>query len=173
MNDFLERRAIGRTGLTTGRLGIGATFDAPARVIEDAFERGVNYLYWGTVRQPGFAQAMVNLAKRQRDELIFTIQSYSQDPASIEGEVEEALLGHDGVLECAVVGRPHPDWGEEVVAFVVAKPGATVRKTDLDRLCLERIARFKRPRAYRFVDAIPKNNYGKVLKTELREMAVR
>ena len=88
-------------------------------------------------------------------------------------EVEEALLGHQGVLECSVVGRPHPDWGEEVVAFVVAKPGATVRETDLDRLCLERIARFKRPRVYRFVDAIPKNNYGKVLKTELRKMAAR
>ena len=86
-------------------------------------------------------------------------------------EVEEVLVGHDGVLECAVVGRPHPDWGEEVVAFVVAKPGVAVRETDLDRLCLERIARFKRPRLYRFVDALPKNNYGKILKTQLREMA--
>ena len=91
MNEFLERREIGRTGLLCSRLGIGSTFNAPASVIEDAVARGINYLYWGTVRQPGFAQAMVNLAKRQRDELIFTIQSYSQDPASIEGEVEEAL----------------------------------------------------------------------------------
>lgn len=91
MNEFLERREIGRTGLQSSRLGIGSTFNAPARVIEDAFARGINYLYWGTVRQPGFAEAMVNLAKRHRDDLIFTIQSYAEDPASIEGEVEEAL----------------------------------------------------------------------------------
>ena len=91
MNDFLEPREIGRTGLKSSRLGIGSTFNAPARVIEDAFAHGINYLYWGTVRQPGFAEAMVNLAKHHRDELIFTIQSYSQDPATIEAEVEDAL----------------------------------------------------------------------------------
>ena len=91
MNDFLERREIGRTGMQSSRLGIGSTFDAPARVIEDAFARGINYLYWGTVRQPAFASAMVNLAKRHRDELILTVQSYSQDPGTIEAEVEEAL----------------------------------------------------------------------------------
>ncbi len=83
-------------------------------------------------------------------------------------EVEEVLLRHEGVLECSVIGRPHADWGEEVVAFVVPKPGACVREAELDVLCLEHIARFKRPKAYRFIDALPKNNYGKVLKTELR-----
>ena len=91
MNDFLERREIGRTGLLSSRLGIGSTFNAPTRVIEDAFARGINYLYWGTVRQPDFAKAMVNLVKHHRDEAIFTIQSYSQDPNTIASEVEEAL----------------------------------------------------------------------------------
>jgi len=85
-------------------------------------------------------------------------------------EVEEILLRHDGVLECSVIGRPHADWGEEIVAFVVPKPGADVREADLDTLCLEHIARFKRPKAYRMIDALPKNNYGKVLKTELRSL---
>ena len=84
-------------------------------------------------------------------------------------EVEEVLLRHEGVLEASVVGRHHAEWGEEVVAFVVPKPGAALTENELDALCLERIARFKRPRAYRFVDSLPKNNYGKVLKTELRE----
>ena len=84
-------------------------------------------------------------------------------------EVEEALLRHPGVREVSVVGRAHPDWGEEVVAFVVAEPGATIAEAELDRLCLAAIARFKRPRAYVFIDALPKNNYGKVLKTELRK----
>ncbi len=83
-------------------------------------------------------------------------------------EVEEVLLRHDGVIEASVVGRPHREWGEEVVAFVVAGPGAAVREAELDRLCLEHIARFKRPRAYRFLKELPKNDYGKVLKTELR-----
>jgi long-chain acyl-CoA synthetase len=85
-------------------------------------------------------------------------------------EVEEVLLRHDGVREVSVVGRPHADWGEEVVAFVVARPGVEVAEAALDALCLDHIARFKRPRAYRFIDALPKNNYGKVLKIALREL---
>ena len=84
-------------------------------------------------------------------------------------EVEEVLLSHDGVAEVSVIGRPDPDWGEAVFAFVVAKPGMPPTPEELDRLCLERIARFKRPKGYRIVDALPKNNYGKVLKTALRE----
>ena len=83
-------------------------------------------------------------------------------------EVEEVLLRHPGVLEVSVIGRPHADWGEEVLACVAARPGTIVTETELDALCLGGIARFKRPRAYVFVEALPKNNYGKVLKTELR-----
>ena len=84
-------------------------------------------------------------------------------------EIEEVLLKHPAVLECSVVGRKHPEWGEEVVAFIVKK--SSLETAELDKLCLENIARFKRPREYRFVDALPKNNYGKVLKTELRKLA--
>ena len=83
-------------------------------------------------------------------------------------EIEEVLLRHPDLVEVSVVGRPHREWGEEVVAFVVARPGTEISVDALDRLCLDHIARFKRPRDYRFVDALPKNNYGKVLKTELR-----
>ncbi len=84
-------------------------------------------------------------------------------------EIEEVLLQHPSVSECAVVSRQHADWGEEVIAFVVTKVEATpIDGLALDELCLNNIARFKRPKGYRFVDALPKNNYGKVLKTELR-----
>jgi acyl-CoA synthetase (AMP-forming)/AMP-acid ligase II len=83
-------------------------------------------------------------------------------------EIEEVLLRHPAVAECSVVGRPHPEWGEEVVAFIVRR--GELSPQELDALCLEHIARFKRPRDYRFVDALPKNNYGKVLKTELRRL---
>ena len=88
-------------------------------------------------------------------------------------ELEEVLLTHADVLECAVVSRPHPDWGEEVVAYVVKRPDADLTAPMLDQLCLDNVARFKRPKGYRFVDALPKNNYGKVLKTELREKLAR
>ena len=84
-------------------------------------------------------------------------------------EIEEVLLSHPAVLETAVVARPHADWGEEVIAFIVRREGGTVDAPDLDRLCLDNIARFKRPKGYRFVPELPKNNYGKILKTELRE----
>ena len=85
-------------------------------------------------------------------------------------EVEEVLLAHPGVGEVSVIGKPDPDWGESVLAFVVAKPGQTVETGELDALCIARIARFKRPKEYRFLEVLPKNNYGKVLKTELREL---
>jgi long-chain acyl-CoA synthetase len=84
-------------------------------------------------------------------------------------EVEEVLLTAPGVAEVAVVGAPDTEWGEVVVAFVVAEPGAALDEQTLDAHCLARIARFKRPKRYVFVDALPKNNYGKVLKTALRE----
>ncbi len=83
------------------------------------------------------------------------------------------LLTHPSVLEAAVVSRPHPEWGEEVIAYVVKQPGADLSIPALDRLCLDNIARYKRPRGYRFVDTLPKNNYGKIVKTELRELLKR
>ncbi|MFN8098675.1 MAG: AMP-binding protein [Dermatophilaceae bacterium] len=85
-------------------------------------------------------------------------------------EVEEALLHHPAVRAVAVVGRPDPTWGESIVAFVVPEPGGAMPPVaELDRACLDRIARYKRPKDYRFVEALPTNNYGKVVKRELRE----
>ena len=81
-------------------------------------------------------------------------------------EVEEVLLTNVGVHEVSVVGRVSAEWGEEVVAFVVCDGG--VDAAVLDAHCLAHIARFKRPKEYVFVSELPKNNYGKVLKTELR-----
>ncbi|MFZ3324054.1 MAG: AMP-binding protein [Usitatibacter sp.] len=83
-------------------------------------------------------------------------------------EVEEVLLAHPAVAEASVVGRADREWGEVVVAFVVPR-GVAPPIEELDRLCLDHIARFKRPKEYRFVDRLPKNHYGKVVKTELRK----
>jgi acyl-CoA synthetase (AMP-forming)/AMP-acid ligase II len=79
-------------------------------------------------------------------------------------EVEEVLLEHPGVEEAGVVGAPDEEWGEVVVAFIVGSASAA----ELDAHLLERIARFKRPKRYEFIDELPKNSYGKVLKRELR-----
>ncbi len=84
-------------------------------------------------------------------------------------EIEDVLLAHPRVAEVCVVGRRHPLWGEEVVAFVVPQPAAPPSPKELDDWCLAQVARFKRPRHYHLVEALPKNAYGKVLRRTLRE----
>jgi len=86
-------------------------------------------------------------------------------------EIEEVLQKHPAVAEVAVVGRRHADWGEEVVACVVTRDSTAIAllERELDALCLQHIARFKRPKVYVFLAELPKNNTGKVLKTVLRE----
>jgi len=81
-------------------------------------------------------------------------------------EVEEVLLRHPAVREASVIGRPDVEWGEVVVAYVVGDADPR----ELDARCLGAIARFKRPKDYVVVDSLPKNNYGKILKTELRAL---
>jgi long-chain acyl-CoA synthetase len=109
------------------------------------------------------------------DEGFLTLKDRSKDLIVTGGanvyprEVEEVLLLHPGVAEAAVVGRPDAEWGEAVVAFVVPR-GPPPEVQSLERTCLENMARFKRPKEYRFVERLPKNNYGKVVKTELRAM---
>jgi long-chain acyl-CoA synthetase len=83
-------------------------------------------------------------------------------------EVERVLLADSAVVEAAVVGIPDEEWGETVVAFVVAREGSEVDTDALEARCLDAIARYKRPRRYVVVDALPRNSAGKVLKSELR-----
>ena len=85
-------------------------------------------------------------------------------------EVEEILLRHELVAEVSVIGRPDPEWGEVLIAYVVPARAGEEEPGVLDAFCLEHMARFKRPKAYKFVAELPKNNYGKVLKTTLREL---
>jgi long-chain acyl-CoA synthetase len=85
-------------------------------------------------------------------------------------EVEEVLLRHPNVSEVSVVGQPDREWGESVIAFVVPTAGREIDPSALDALCLAELARFKRPRRYLTIEALPKNSYGKVLKTELRRL---
>ncbi len=112
----------------------------------------------GSLDQDGY----LTLRDRSRDVII------SGGTNIYPREVEEALLMHSSVAEVSVIGRASAEWGEEVIAFVVSKEGHELAEQDLDSHCRANIAGFKRPKAYVFVEQLPKNNYGKVLKTELR-----
>lgn len=112
------------------------------------------------------ARGLLHLKDRSKDVII------SGGTNIYPREVEEALTRHEAVQEVSVVGVADPEWGESVLAFVVLKPGAQVQAQDLDRLCLASIARFKRPKRYVFLDELPKNSTGKVLKRELQQRAL-
>jgi long-chain acyl-CoA synthetase len=114
----------------------------------------------GRLDQDGF----LTLSDRSKDVII------SGGTNIYPREVEEALLTHADVREVSAIGVPDADWGEIVVACVVLAQDAAVDDGKLDAHCLNSIARFKRPKRYVYLDALPKNNYGKVLKTELRKM---
>jgi predicted aldo/keto reductase-like oxidoreductase len=91
MSDFLAPIDLGETGLRVSRLGIGSSFTSDARVIEEAFDQGVNYLYWGSIRRPAFGRAIRSLARRDRDALVVTVQSYTRVAALMAPSVEIAL----------------------------------------------------------------------------------
>ena len=141
-------------------LGYWNNPDASARTLQDGW-------LWtgdmGALDEEGF----LTLKDRSKDVII------SGGTNIYPCEVEEVLLQHESVAEVSVVGRPSAAWGEEVVAFVVARPGHAVDPAALDRHCLAQIARFKRPKEYVVLRELPKNNYGKVLKTDLRARLVR
>jgi long-chain acyl-CoA synthetase len=113
------------------------------------------------------ADGFVTLTDRSKDVVI------SGGTNIYPREVETVLLTHPGVVECSVVGKPDPEWGEVLVAFVVLAEGAAVDAAELDRLCTQEMARFKRPKEYHFEADLPKNNYGKIVKTDLRARLMR
>lgn len=152
--------AVGETGEVMARgpsvmLGYWQQPEATANAIVDGWLRTGDM---GSVDAYGF----LTLRDRSRDVII------SGGTNIYPREVEECLLLHPAVAEVSVIGRPDPEWGEDVVAFIVPRNGS-VDPAALDAHCLTRIARFKRPKDYRIVEALPKNNYGKVLKTTLRQ----
>ncbi len=119
------------------------------------------YLWTGDIGELD-ARGILTLKDRSKDVII------SGGSNIYPREVEEVLLRFPGVSAVNVIGAAHPEWGEMVVAFVVAAPDVTAEM--LDKFCLDNIARFKRPRTYRFTPELPTSSYGKILKSELRRM---
>ena len=87
-------------------------------------------------------------------------------------EVEEAIRPHDDVVDVAVIGRPHPEWGETVVAVVVPAAGRTIELEDLRVYLADKLARYKMPRELVLVDALPRNPSGKLTKHVLRAVVL-
>ncbi|MEF8778904.1 MAG: AMP-binding protein, partial [Natronomonas sp.] len=83
-------------------------------------------------------------------------------------EVEDVLFSHENIEEAAVLGEPDEEWGERVVAYIVGEDGLTAEELDEFMIESDRLADFKRPRKYYFVDSVPKNPSGKVQKFKLR-----
>jgi aryl-alcohol dehydrogenase-like predicted oxidoreductase len=86
----MEQRVLGKTGLQAGRLGMASAYGVPAAAVERAFERGVNYLYWGSFRRGTFGQALRNL-KPRRDGMVLVLQPYSRIAALLAISIEKAL----------------------------------------------------------------------------------
>jgi acyl-CoA synthetase (AMP-forming)/AMP-acid ligase II len=84
-------------------------------------------------------------------------------------EVEEVLYTHPAVSEAAVIGLPDPTWGERVTAVVVLRPGAAATDKEIMATARDRLAGFKTPKQVVFIDELPKNVSGKILKRELRD----
>ncbi|WP_299414708.1 AMP-binding protein [uncultured Sulfitobacter sp.] len=149
-------RAVGETGEIMVRgapvmRGYWNNTEATARTLQDG---------WLMTGDIGVLDAAGYLTLQDRSKDVIITGGSNVYPR----EVEEVLLQHSEIAEASVVGAPHPEWGEEVVAFIVGEAS----KEALDQLCLQHIARFKRPKRYVRLPFLPKNNYGKILKTDLR-----
>jgi len=133
-------------------------WDAPEATSETIIDGWLHTGDMGVLNQHGY----LTLKDRSKDMII------SGGTNIYPREVEEVLLQHEAIEEVAVVGKEDPDWGESVIAFVVTRTGEELSSEQCDAWCLENMARFKRPKTYHFVDNLPKNNYGKILKRSLR-----
>jgi len=83
-------------------------------------------------------------------------------------EVENVLMGHPGVSDCAVIGVPHDKWGETAKAILVKHSGAEITEDEIIRYCQERLAKFKCPTSVEWTDMLPRNPTGKILRRDLR-----
>lgn len=160
--DVLEGPGVGELQMRSAAVmdGYYANPEATATTIEDGWLRTGDLVM---VDEDGFLYV--------HDRLKDIIIRGGHNVASIE--VESAINDHPDVIESAVVAKPHPTLGEDVIAFVVITEGSNVGPDDLRSFLDGRIADYKIPREYALIDALPRNPTGKILKRELREEVQR
>ena len=95
MTAFPRRIRLGRSGLSVSRLGLGSSFEAPTSSFREAFDRGVNYFYWGSVRRGGMRRAIREIAREHREDLVVVLQSYSRVGGLLTHFVERGLRALD------------------------------------------------------------------------------
>lgn len=156
--------------------------DTPEGEIGEICIRGENIMtgYWG--REDATADAVDahgwfhsgDLGTKDEDGYYFVVDRM-KDMINRGGlnvyprEVEEVLYEHPAVAEVAVVGRPHPELGEEIAAYVVLAPDQKATGEEISAYVKERVAPYKHPRDVHFIDALPKGATGKILKRELKD----
>ena len=91
MAGFPQRVTLGRSGLSVSKLGLGSSFQAPVRAYREAFDRGVNYFYWGSIRREGMGQAFREIARDRREEVVLVLQSYSRSARLLPPFFERGL----------------------------------------------------------------------------------
>ncbi len=110
MAAFPERVTLGRTGLRVSKLGLGSSFKAPTAAYRDAFDRGVNYFYWGSIRRSQMGDAIREIARDRREQLVIVLQSYARLPSLMQRSVERGLrklaIDHADVLLLGWHNRP-------------------------------------------------------------------
>jgi long-chain acyl-CoA synthetase len=156
--------------------------DVPVGQVGEVWTRSVNNMlgYWGkpeetaaTLRPDGWlrtgdagyldGEGYLFLHDRMKDMIV------SGGENIYPAEVENVLLAHGDVADCAVIGVPDDRWGETVKAIVVLAPGAELDAAQVIAFCRERLAHYKCPTSVEAIDALPRNPSGKILKRQLRE----
>ena len=130
--------------------------DQTAAAIHDGYFHTGDLGVWDETRS-------IHIVDRKKDVIISGGENISSP------EIEDALYGHAAVLECAVIGIPHEEWGETPRALIVLRPGETASEADIIEHCRERLAHFKCPTSAEFVDELPRTATGKLQKFKLRE----
>jgi acyl-CoA synthetase (AMP-forming)/AMP-acid ligase II len=153
-NNFLAAGDVGEIIIRTPRIMKGYAGREDDAALADGW-RATGDLGW--VDEDGY----VFFAGRKDDMIIRGGENIA--PA----EIETVLMSHPAVDEAAIIGIPSDEWGQTVKAFVVVKPNQKVSATDLQEFCRTRLASFKRPEQIEFIDGLPKNALGKILRKEL------
>lgn len=168
---FLEARVVDENGaqLPPGRVGelicrgpnVMVEYHNQPQATQDTIRDG--WLYTGDLARAD-EEGFFYIVDRKKDMLV------SGGENIYPREVEEVLYSHPDVLEVAVVGMPDQTWGESVLAYVVKKQSSHTSEEELIEFCKQRLASYKKPKRIEFLDALPRNASGKVLKKDLRRI---